>query len=60
MSLELLGLLNKNENMNNINNTIIINKDVKNSSTELKELLHEIIEKSQTPKIIKIFGEYLL
>jgi hypothetical protein len=54
---------NKNENINNINNMIIINKitkDVKDSSTELKELFPEIIEKSQTPEIIKIFKEYLL
>jgi hypothetical protein len=51
---------NKNENVNNINNTIIINKDTKDSSTELKEVLPEIIEKSQTPEIIKIFKEYLL
>jgi hypothetical protein len=40
---------NKNENINNINNTIIINKDTKDSTTELKEVLPEIIEKSQTP-----------
>jgi hypothetical protein len=40
---------NKNENINNINNTI-----------ELKGVLPEIIEKSQTPEIIKIFKEYLL
>jgi hypothetical protein len=46
---------NKNENINNINNTIIINKDTKDFTTELKELLPEIIEKSQTPEIIKIF-----
>jgi hypothetical protein len=70
MSLELLSLSlklnkeikneNKNENINNINNTIIINKGTKDSTTELKELLPEIIEKSQTPEIIKIFKEYLL
>jgi hypothetical protein len=36
---------NKNENINNINNMIIINKNTKDSSTELKELLPEIIEK---------------
>jgi hypothetical protein len=51
---------NKNENINNINNTIIINKDAKDSTTELKGVLPEIIEKSQTPEIIKIFKEYLL
>jgi hypothetical protein len=51
---------NKNENINNINNTIIINKDINDSSTELKGILPEIIEKSQTPEIIKIFKEYLL
>jgi hypothetical protein len=51
---------NKNENINNINNKIIINKDTKDSSTELKGLLPKIIEKSQTPEIIKIFKEYLL
>jgi hypothetical protein len=51
---------NKNENINNINNTIIINKDTKDSTTELKEVLPEIIEKSQTPEIIKIFKEYQL
>jgi hypothetical protein len=45
---------NKNENINNINNTITINKDTKDSTTELKEVLPEIIEKSQTPEIIKI------
>jgi hypothetical protein len=50
----------KNENINNINNTIIINKDTKDSSSELKGILPEIIEKSQTPEIIKIFKEYLL
>jgi hypothetical protein len=50
---------NKNENINNINNTII-NKDTKDSTTELKKLLPEIIEKSQTPEIIKIFKEYFL
>jgi hypothetical protein len=51
---------NKNENINNINNTIIINKDTKDSTSELKEVLLEIIEKLQTPEIIKIFKEYLL
>jgi hypothetical protein len=51
---------NKNENINTINNTIIINKDTKDSNTKSKELLPEIIEKSQTPEIIKIFKEYLL
>jgi hypothetical protein len=51
---------NKNENIDNINNTIIINKDTKDSTTELKGVLPEIIEKSQTPEIIKIFKEYLL
>jgi hypothetical protein len=70
MSFELPGLSlkinkefkneNKNENINNINNTIIINKDTKDSTTELKEVLPEIIEKSQTPEIIKIFKEYQL
>jgi hypothetical protein len=33
---------------------------MKDSTTELKEVLPEIIEKSQTPEIIKIFKEYLL
>jgi hypothetical protein len=51
---------NKNEKINNNNNTIIINKDTKDSTTELKEVLSKIIEKSQTPKIINIFKEYLL
>jgi hypothetical protein len=51
---------NENENINNISNTIIINKNTKNSTAELKEVMSEIIEKSQTPKIIKIFKEYLL
>jgi hypothetical protein len=54
---------NENENINNINNTIIINKDMKDNkkaNTELKELLLEIIEKSQTPEIIKKFKKYLL
>jgi hypothetical protein len=50
----------ENENINNINNTIIINKDTKDSTTQLKELLPEIIEKSQTQEIIKVFKEYLL
>jgi hypothetical protein len=35
----------KNDNINNINNTIIINKYTKDSSTELKGLFPEIIEK---------------
>jgi hypothetical protein len=51
---------NKNENINNINNTIIINKDTKHSTSELKGILPEIIEKSQTQEIIKTFKEYLL
>jgi hypothetical protein len=51
---------NKNENINNINNTIIINKDIKDSTSELKEVLPEIIEKSQMPEIIKTFKEFLL
>jgi hypothetical protein len=51
---------NKNENINNTNNTIIINKDTKDSTTELKGLLPEIIEKSQSPEIIKILKEHLL
>jgi hypothetical protein len=51
---------NKNENINNIKNTIIFNKDIKDFTTELKGVLPEIIEKSQTPEIIKIFNEYLL
>jgi hypothetical protein len=51
---------NKNENINNINNTTTINKDTKDSTTELKGVLPEIIEKSGTPEIIKIFKEYIL
>jgi hypothetical protein len=54
---------NKNENINKIKNTIIINKNVndnKEVNTKVKKLLPEIIEKSQPTKIIKIFKEYLL
>jgi hypothetical protein len=51
---------NKNENINNINNTIIINKDNKDVSTKVERLLPEIVKKSQTPEIIKRFKEYLL
>jgi hypothetical protein len=49
---------NKNENINNINNTIIINKDVndnKEVKTEVERLLPDTIEKSQTSEIINIF-----
>jgi hypothetical protein len=54
---------NENENINNINNTVIIKKDVKDNkeiNTVVERLLPEIVEKSQTPDIIKIFKEYLL
>jgi hypothetical protein len=51
---------NKNENNNNnTNNTIIINKkSTSQTSLEENKLIH--IEKSQIPKIIKTFKEYLL
>jgi hypothetical protein len=35
-------------------------KDNKEVNTEVKRLLPEIIEKSRTPEIIKIFKKYLL
>jgi hypothetical protein len=55
----------KNENINNINNTIIINKErVASLSTGSTNSLEQIkpvsIEKSNTPEIIKVFKEYLL
>jgi hypothetical protein len=46
---------NKNENINDINNTVIINKDSKDSSTELKGVLPEIIEKLQ---ILEYFRDF--
>jgi hypothetical protein len=56
---------NKNENINNISNTIIINKKpVTSLSTGNTNSLEPIkpvsIEKSNTPEIIKVFKEYLL
>jgi hypothetical protein len=56
---------NKSENINNISNTIIINKKpvaiVTTSSTNsLDPIMPISIEKSNTPEIIKVFKEYLL
>jgi hypothetical protein len=54
----------KSENINNISNTIIINKEPVTTLTTSTNSLDPIkpisIEKSNTPEIIKVFKEYLL
>jgi hypothetical protein len=56
---------NKNEKINNINNTIIINKEPvaslsRGCTNSLEPIKPVSIEKSNTPEIIKVFKEYFV